>query len=243
MKVNGSATLDAPVERVWDALRDPAILVRTIPGCQRLETIGDDAYKMTVTAGVASIKGTYVGEVALTEPEPPNFVVLRARGQGAPGMIDATVRVRLSATGTGTRLDYDADATVGGMIGGVGQRMLVTVAKKTAGEFFTDVNRLLTEPGAPALQAAAEAAGAAAGVNGTHTRAQVGAKAVAAGTTTAGGTTGAPDPSGAVGVYTAPPASSSAAGDTRLIGAFVVGGGVALAGVLFGWLMGRRARR
>jgi uncharacterized protein len=241
MKVNGSATLDAPVERVWDALRDPAILVRTIPGCQRLETVGDDAYKMTVTAGVASIKGTYVGEVALTDPEPPNSVVLRARGQGAPGMIDATVRVRLSAAGTGTRLDYDADATVGGMIGGVGQRMLITVAKKTAGEFFADVNRLLTEPAAPALQAAAEAAGAAAGVNGTHTRAHAGAKAVAAGTTTGAGTTDAP---GIAGVYTAPPASSpSAAGDARLIGAFVVGGGVALAGVLFGWLMGRRARR
>ena len=67
MKVAGQAVLHAPVERVWAALNDPAVLVRTIPGCQRLEATGPDAYAMTVTAGVASIKGTYAGTVALAD--------------------------------------------------------------------------------------------------------------------------------------------------------------------------------
>jgi carbon monoxide dehydrogenase subunit G len=61
MKVAGSAVLHAPVETVWDALLDPAVLVATIPGCERLETTGEHSYAMTVTAGVASIKGTYAG--------------------------------------------------------------------------------------------------------------------------------------------------------------------------------------
>lgn len=240
MKLNGSATLDAPVPRVWDALRDPEILVRTIPGCDRLETVGEDTYKMTVTAGVASIRGTYVGEVALTDPEPPNFVVLKARGQGAPGMIDATVRVRLSAVGAGaTRIDYDADAIVGGMVGGVGQRMLVTVAKKTAGEFFTEVNRLLVAP-EPSLRGVDAYAGAVAGPNGGP---------VAAGTTTAGGppAAGPATPDGAVpsapGVFTAPPRPRAQADPKIMVGAFVAGGVVALTGVCVGWLLGRRARR
>ncbi len=67
MKVTGSATLHAPIDRVWAALNDPAVLVRTIPGCERLESTGENAYAMTVTAGVASIKGTYAGKVALTD--------------------------------------------------------------------------------------------------------------------------------------------------------------------------------
>src|SRR5262245_33925413 len=131
MQLTGSATVAAPLARVWDALQDPAVLARTIPGCQALEETAPGAYRMTVSAGVASIRGTYAGRVELADPDPPRSFVLRARGQGAPGTVDATVRVRLTAgAGDGpTRIDYDADAVVGGMVGGVGQRMLGSVAK------------------------------------------------------------------------------------------------------------------
>src|SRR5690242_15442244 len=143
MKVAGQATLHAPIERVWDALNDPAVLVRAIPGCQRLEPTGPDAYAMTVTAGVASIKGSYAGSVQLTEQQQPESFVLRASGAGGPGTVDAQVLVRLSEQGDVTQLDYDADAVVGGVIAGVGQRMLTGVAKKLAGEFFSNVDELL----------------------------------------------------------------------------------------------------
>ncbi|MQY02372.1 SRPBCC family protein [Actinomadura macrotermitis] len=155
MRVTGSASVAAPLPRVWDALRDPAVLARTIPGCRSLEPAGEDRYTMTVAAGVASVKGTYVGRVELTDPDPPTSFVLRARGQGGAGMVDATVRVRLSEGPGATRVDYDADAVVGGMIGGVGQRVLGTVARRTAAEFFAAVERDLA---GPAPQAAVPAA-------------------------------------------------------------------------------------
>jgi len=150
MKVTGQATLHAPAERVWDALNDPAVLVRTIPGCERLEEVGDHSYQMIVTAGVASIKGSYRGDVRLTDQQPPGSFILHASGSGAPGTVNAEVKVTLADLGDGsTRLEYDADAVVGGMIGGVGQRVLVGVAKKTAGEFFTAVDDVLTGAAAP----------------------------------------------------------------------------------------------
>jgi carbon monoxide dehydrogenase subunit G len=144
MKVTGQALLHAPIERVWVALNDPAILARTIPGCERLETTGADQYAMTVSAGVASIKGKYAGRVALRDQRRPNSFVLSASGAGAPGTVDADVFVTLTEVDDGTRLDYEADATVGGVVGGVGQRMLVGVAKKMAGEFFNAVDDVLT---------------------------------------------------------------------------------------------------
>ncbi|MET0640957.1 MAG: carbon monoxide dehydrogenase subunit G, partial [Jiangellaceae bacterium] len=145
MKVTGSAVLHAPRERVWSALQDPAVLVRTIPGCQQLEQVGPDTYRATVMAGVASIKGTYSGDVRLTDQAEPDSFVLHASGAGAPGTVNADVRVTLAdADGGATQLDYDADAVVGGVIGGVGQRMIVGVAKKTAGEFFAAVDDVLT---------------------------------------------------------------------------------------------------
>jgi carbon monoxide dehydrogenase subunit G len=212
MKVTGSAVLHAPRDRVWAALNDPAVLVRTIPGCRQLEQVGPDAYRATVTAGVASIKGTYSGDVRLSDQAEPDSFVLHAAGSGAPGTVSADVRVTLAdADGGGTRLDYDADAVVGGAIGGVGQRMLAGVAKKTAGEFFSAVDDVLTgRVAAPA--AAPEAAGvpAAAGIP---------VPAVA--------------PTGTV--FTAPQQPRQPVSVGVILTAAVVGALIALAGVLIGW--------
>jgi carbon monoxide dehydrogenase subunit G len=160
VKVSGEATLHAPVQDVWAALNDPAVLVRTIPGCERLESTGPDAYRMTVTAGVASIKGTYSGQVQLSDQVAPSSFLMSASGAGGPGTVSTEVRVALADAGDGsTRLSYDADAVVGGVVAGVGQRMLVAVAKKTAGEFFRAVDDVLTGT-APAVAVPAVPTGA-----------------------------------------------------------------------------------
>ena len=154
MKVTGTSTLAADRATVYAALNDPAVLVRTIPGCQRLEALGGDAFAMTVAAGVGSIKGVYDGQVRLADHQEPGSFTLHAQGAGAAGTIGAEVAVTLVDTpGGGTSLTYDADATVGGMIGGVGQRMLTGVSKRMADEFFRNVEGLLSSgvpAGAPA---------------------------------------------------------------------------------------------
>ncbi|NLJ52537.1 MAG: carbon monoxide dehydrogenase subunit G [Intrasporangiaceae bacterium] len=138
MKISGSNRLTAPADEVWKAMLDPAVLARSLPGCESLTTTGPDEYAMRVTMGVAAIRGTYDGEVAITDKNEPDSLRLKATGSGAPGTIDAVVDVRLAeADGGGTALSYDADATVGGTIGGVGQRMLAGVTRKTAAQFFS----------------------------------------------------------------------------------------------------------
>ena len=162
MKISGENTIPHPAEEVWDALLDPAVLVRTIPGCERLETTGEHTYDMTVTAGVASIKGTYAGTCSLSDLVPHESLVMRLQGAGAPGTIDATVHVSFRDGGEDgpTTVEYDADAVVGGMVGGVGQRMLGSVSKRMAGEFFGNVARAIGGEGpAPvAVPAAGEPA-------------------------------------------------------------------------------------
>lgn len=149
MRITGSHTVAYPVEQVWDALLDPAVLVRTIPGCERLETTGDHTYAMTVTAGVASIRGTYDGTCSLSDLVPHESLVMRLRGAGAPGTIDATVQVGFApVSGGGAQISYDADAVVGGMVGGVGQRMLGSVSKRMATEFFDNVGQAIGGDGA-----------------------------------------------------------------------------------------------
>lgn len=145
MKISGSSVLHAPPERVWAAIIDPAVLAVVIPGCDSLTPLAEDRFALTMTLGVASIKGVYTGEVTLSDLRRPESLTMHANGSGGPGTIDTTVRVAISAlTDGGTTVGYDADAVVGGMVGGVGQRVLAGVAKKTAGLFFAAIDDVLT---------------------------------------------------------------------------------------------------
>jgi carbon monoxide dehydrogenase subunit G len=247
MKVTGTATLHAPADRVWAALNDPAILVRTIPGCEQLEAVGPDKYRMTITAGVASIKGTYLGDVELTDPQPPNSFVLKASGAGAPGTVNADVTVRLEETGGTTKLRYDADAVVGGAVGGVGQRVLSGVAKKTAGEFFAAVDAVLAEGEAPAGAPAAAgepAAAAPASDAQIAAPAEAGAEGAAEAVPAAAAAPARPAV-GAVFTRPAPPPGARRppfpVGGGQVLGV-VVGAAIALLAVVIGWRLGRRSR-
>jgi carbon monoxide dehydrogenase subunit G len=159
MRITGSNTMPFPVAAVWDALLDPEVLVNTIPGCVRLETTAEHTYAMTVTAGVAAIKGTYAGSCALSALDPHQSLVMRLNGAGTPGTIDATVDVTFRAVdeGGGTEVSYAADAVVGGMVGGVGQRMLTSVSKRMADEFFGNVGREISDAATPVVPAVPDA--------------------------------------------------------------------------------------
>lgn len=234
MKIMGNSQFAADRAAVWQALNDPAVLVRCIPGCQRLETLGDDTYAMTVAAGVGSIKGVYDGQVRLTDQEEPGSFRMQAKGAGAAGTIGAEVLVTLEESGTGgTSLNYDADATVGGMIGGVGQRMLVGVSKRMAAEFFDNVDAALA--GEAVEGAYGGGAGTAATVDGSGGRREA---PDGSGATAPAARTGAPGP-----VYTrSAPAASDVAGPAFARGV-VVGAAAALAGALVGAWISRRAGR
>jgi carbon monoxide dehydrogenase subunit G len=223
MKISGSATLASDPQQVWDAFHDPAVLARCLPGCERLTELGPDHYAMTVTAGVAAIKGTYDGEVSLRDPQHPDSFTMKASGAGAPGTVDADVVVRLApGSAGGTDLTYDADAAVGGVIGGVGQRMLAGVTKKMAGQFFSAVDADI----AGARPAVAAAPGATA----------AGAPAAAPGIPAGAAVT---QPAGAGTVYAGRPAAAEGSRVRDYALGVVTGGVVAIVGVLVGWAIGR----
>jgi len=211
MKISGQNTIDAPVEKVWEALLDPRVLVATIPGCEQLESTGENAYAMTVTAGVAAIKGTYNGSCSLSDLQERESLVMTLQGAGAPGTVDATVQVRFREPATGqTEISYDADAVVGGMVGGVGQRMLSSVSKRMAGEFFSNVGQAIASP-----------AGVATGSTG-------GGAEVSTGSTLGG-------PS----VFTAPAKTGGISSRDDFVKGIAVGAGLVLLGVVAGRWLGR----
>ena len=143
MKIEGSHDIPAPRQKVWDAFLDPNRLRQAMPGCEKLEGVGTDEFKATMKIGVAAVKGTFEGKVRLSDKRPPDSYRMAVEGSGGPGFIRGETIITLSDVEGGTRVSYSADVQIGGLIAGVGQRMLGGVSKMMADQFFNRMSELL----------------------------------------------------------------------------------------------------
>ena len=139
MKIEGTHELPASPQRVYETLTDPAVLQRCIPGCERLEKSGENAYSITLKAGVGAIKGLFTGNVRLEDLQPPHHFRMIVEGKGQPGFLKGTGNIDLTELNHATRVSYSGEVQVGGTIAGVGQRMLQGAAKMMATQFFTAI--------------------------------------------------------------------------------------------------------
>ena len=145
MKIEGTRDIPAPQDRVWAAFLDPTTLAKAIPGCEGLEEVGPGEYKAVMKVGVAAIKGTFEGRVRLMDLEPPHRYRMAVEGKGGPGFVRGEAVMALAPADGGTRVSYDADVQVGGLIASVGQRMLGGVSKMMLDQFFNRMTELLAE--------------------------------------------------------------------------------------------------
>ncbi len=129
MKLEGTYTFDAPRKVVWDALFDPIVLAKVIPGCEKLEQIGENEYKGLLKIRVGPVQGKFQGKVTLLDIVEPDNYRLIVDGKGAPGFMKGEGVVRLETQGDSTVMHYDGEAQVGGRIANVGQRLMDSSAK------------------------------------------------------------------------------------------------------------------
>lgn len=136
MNLQGTQVVNAPVDAVWQALNDPAVLAACTPGCKQLVAVGEDSYTVLLELGIAAIRGQYTGSLRITERQAPVSYRLEIKGEGGPGFVTSSLLVSLGEHEQGTLLSYDGTAEVGGTIARVGQRVLGGVAKLIMGQFF-----------------------------------------------------------------------------------------------------------
>lgn len=136
MKIEGTYTIAAPRERVYTMLRDPDLLLQCIPGCQSLVRQDDGRYLAKIQAGVAAVKGTFNGHVQISDEMAPSSYRLLVEGSGGPGFVKGEAVMTLSEVDDATRVDVAGDGQVGGLIAGVGQRVLLPAARMMMNQFF-----------------------------------------------------------------------------------------------------------
>ncbi len=136
MKIEGTQKIDAPRQRIFAALVDPAILQKCIPGCEQMEKTGDNQYKAKLTAGVGPVKGVFTATISLQEIVAPEHYKLVVEGKGQPGFVKGSGDLNLRDSDGATEIQYTGDINVGGLIASVGQRMIQATANMLASRFF-----------------------------------------------------------------------------------------------------------
>jgi len=137
MKIQGIQELHLPRERIYALLTNPEVLRRCIPGCESLEETAENAYAATMRAGVGAIKGNFKGNVRLEDMRPPEHYRIVVEAKGGPGFVKGAGDFDLEEKNGGTLIKYAGEMQVGGLIAGVGQRMIEAAAKMMAAKFFT----------------------------------------------------------------------------------------------------------
>jgi carbon monoxide dehydrogenase subunit G len=140
MKVEGTYKIEGSRGRVWQLMTSPEVLQRCVPGCQTLEAAGDGSYKVTLKAGVGSIKGLFNGTIKLDELREPEHYKMIVDGKGSSGFLKGEGTLDLVEDGGETAVNYLGDVSVGGTLASVGQRMIQSTAKLMIGQFFTAID-------------------------------------------------------------------------------------------------------
>ena len=141
MKVEGSHTLAAPRERVFQALTNPATVAKLLPGCEKLEPAGTDTFRVKMKLGLAALSGAYEGTVKMSEQRPPEHLRLSVTSRGPWGFADGEGTLDLLEQSGKTEVRYAGEVKVGGMIASVGQRLLDGAARMVLGQFFQALER------------------------------------------------------------------------------------------------------
>ncbi len=159
MELKGERLLVADRATAWAALNDTEILKNCVPGCESITATGENQFEIAMTAAVGPVKARFKGKLALADIDAPNAYTMKFDATGGQaGFARGEARVTLAELSTQqTRLNYVANAQVGGKLAQVGSRLIDAAAGATADKFFEAFSAQLAARTAP------DAAGAAAG--------------------------------------------------------------------------------
>ncbi len=136
MQLSGEHRFTAPRERVYAFMLDPETLKACLPGCERLEQVGEDAYEATMKIGIGMIKGTFNGKVQISDKQEPSSYRMLVEGKGPQGQVSGEGTLELLEDAGGTLVKWGGDANVRGTLARIGSRVIQPAASTIVGQFF-----------------------------------------------------------------------------------------------------------
>ena len=144
MKLNGSYQINLEKQKVWEALNDPEILRKSIPGCEEFKKDSETEFTATATNKIGPFNASFTGNIELKEINAPHSYIIEGSGNSPVGFASGKAKVKLEESDNRTKLIYEVEANVGGKIAQVGSRLIDMTAKKMADIFFGNFSDLIS---------------------------------------------------------------------------------------------------
>ena len=144
MKLSGSYQIKLEKQKVWEALNNPEILKKAIPGCEEFIKKSDTEFTATAKNKIGPFNASFTGDIELKDIDAPNSYKIIGSGNSPVGFASGEADVKLEDINNGeTNLIYTVEANVGGKIAQVGSRLIDMTAKKMADIFFGKFSDLI----------------------------------------------------------------------------------------------------
>ena len=144
MKLSGSYQINLEKQKVWEALNNPEILKKSIPGCEEFKKNSENEFSATATNKIGPFNATFTGDIELKDLNPPNSYKIVGSGNSPVGFVNGEATVTIEDFDGGTKLHYSVEANVGGKIAQVGSRLIDMTAKKMSDVFFRKFSELVS---------------------------------------------------------------------------------------------------
>ena len=145
MKLSGSYQINLEKQKVWEALNDPEILKKAIPGCEEFTKNSNSKFTAKATNKIGPFNASFTGDIELNDLNPPNSYKISGSGNSPVGFASGEANVKLIDHENGTKLTYEVEANVGGKIAQVGSRLIDMTAKKMADIFFKKFSEVISK--------------------------------------------------------------------------------------------------
>jgi carbon monoxide dehydrogenase subunit G len=145
MKLSGSYQINLEKQKVWEALNDPEVLKKAIPGCEEFIKNSDTEFTAKATNKIGPFNASFTGDIELGDLDPPHSYKISGSGNSPVGFASGEATVKLEDHENGTKLVYEVQANVGGKIAQVGSRLIDMTAKKMADIFFGKFSEIISK--------------------------------------------------------------------------------------------------
>ena len=145
MKLSGSYQINLEKQKVWEALNDPEVLKKAIPGCEEFIKNSDTEFTAKATNKIGPFNPSFTGDIELGDLYPPHSYKISGSGNSPVGFASGEATVKLEDHENGTKLVYQVQANVGGKIAQVGSRLIDMTAKKMADIFFGKFSEIISK--------------------------------------------------------------------------------------------------
>ena len=144
VELTGEYEFPVSPDVLWEALQDPELLARVMPGCQKLEKVGDNEFKGNIKLAVGPVQGAFQGTVTYSDLQPPESLKLVMNARGPSGIVNGEGVLTLTATESGTLMTYQGEGKVGGRMASVSQRLMESSAKAITKQSLQSLEKQVT---------------------------------------------------------------------------------------------------